>query len=149
MIIPNLFSQLPPRSQKHRKRLYLPNNGVWWLLFVGCYSTEVLMQAAGVARRRRMCVRTWNRTASTCSADTWQGSSQRHTICANNATDQQPYNLLTYSFALYSRLCDWFLARAILHVTVSYIGANHICVRSTEAALRRASCGPVCRMLAE
>ena len=42
VVIRNLYSQLPLRSLKHRERLYLPNNGAW-LLFVGCYSTEVLM----------------------------------------------------------------------------------------------------------
>ena len=101
----NLDSQLPLRSSKRRERLYLPNNGAWWLLFVGCESSDVLMQA--VARHESQ-----GGAANACahettsSADSWQYSrstalhatdlqyclilrvAQTHSN-ANSATDQQ------------------------------------------------------------
>ena len=86
-------------------------------LLAGCFLTQVLMQAAAwhVSHGGAECACAHETTASTYS-------SQRRTICANNAT---------YSTASYSRLCD-DLARATLSCSI------FVCGRRTVRALHHA-----------
>ena len=83
------------------KRLYLPKNSAWWLLSVGCYSTEVLMQAA-VGHEPQGGVKCACARETTAPMSSLQGSSQRHsTVFVHARMKPQPHGKVAYYVTLF------------------------------------------------